>query len=192
MKTNVSPDELQKILTQTNQAAEHTQPSVRACPLCAEPILAAAIRCKHCGGSLDPEALLKARPASGRLTVGKVAFIALMVFGVFTAIAQWSEFSEGRMGPGLPAWNSFFAVAMAAILVGVRRRAEWGRSWAVGTSGLTLISYLFSVGVAVNKPMVNEGAVAFLLLGSAIAGLAWWCLRGTKEEFLQPSQADKK
>jgi hypothetical protein len=28
----------------------------RTCPYCAEPILAAAIKCKHCGEALEPEA----------------------------------------------------------------------------------------------------------------------------------------
>lgn len=37
-------------------ADNSAEPNLRACPMCAEPIQAAAIRCKHCGADVPPQA----------------------------------------------------------------------------------------------------------------------------------------
>lgn len=74
-------------LSRQPQIVEHQAPS-RRCPLCAEVVLAQALRCKHCGASLTPPSRALIRVA--QVTCGFESALFLLV-----GIAVWAIPTEG-------------------------------------------------------------------------------------------------
>lgn len=180
---------------QPSAAADHTVPAFTAaqqkpCPFCAELINAAAIKCKHCGSDLRPGASTheaRQQPASGALTVGRLAFLAVVVWMLFKTVVQWALSGQGTLHVAMPAWNSIILVGTVAIAVGLFRRAEWARGWGMGTAVMTLISDGLNLMQQFRTDPINETAVALIALGMCAAAVARYGLGQAAAEFVDPS-----
>lgn len=185
MQTNVSDEKLSDILQQVDDnpnkpLTSRQPPTSKACPYCAEPILWAAVKCKHCGSDLSEAARIARSPASPRLTIGRIFFTLVVFWMAIKALLGWAVVANEEMSPIIPAWNSLLTVGMIAIVVGLWRRMEWAHDWAVGTAVVTGINDVLAI------PKVTDSAavVAFMAMGVAAAGIAFFCLRGLDSEFM--------
>lgn len=191
METNVSGKEFSDIHQQAGGNASpliaHSEsPPCKACPYCAEPIMVAAVKCKHCGSDLSEAARIARSPTSPRLTIGRLFFTLVVCWMAIKALFGWAVVANEQMNPIIPAWNTLLTFGMIAIVIGLWRRMRWAHDWAVGTSVVTGINDLMTI------PKVADSAVvlAFMAMGVAAACIAFFCLRGLDGEFMTHQSDD--
>ena len=129
---------------QISAEAEHAHPPVsdlKKCPLCAELIQASAVRCKHCRS--DFATMQTKRPLSGETTIGLIGFAVITCILQLTTIGQWYLLFEVPAKIPLLIWNSVISLGQIGILIGAIKRTAWGRSWAIGTSALQSLNFLW-------------------------------------------------
>lgn len=102
---------------------------MKPCPFCAEPVQAAAIKCKHCGSDLRPQDLPSAVAYSRRPGVTGIILLVLAASALSSALAAMDRLWFGTAlsafaaagGLGWLAWNTG---AITMTCPGCRRRIK--------------------------------------------------------------------
>ncbi len=103
----------------------------KRCPYCAEEILAAAVKCKHCGSDVRGDTG-GFRP---RLLIGIVPFF--LTYALKVIAAYYGDLTN----PGRAAWTCLvISVCCIAVLSGLFRRKRWARDWGIW------LSFLYAAG----------------------------------------------
>lgn len=96
---------------------------------------------------------------------------------------------QGKVKVILPLWNGFIAVGFIAILVGLIRRAEWGRSWALGSAAMIGLSDAIVALDLLGKNQTD--GIPIVLAAVACAGVVAYCMYASRAEFIRPESADE-
>ena len=186
------------IASSSGTTEQFAQPESKRCPLCAEVILAAAIRCKHCGADLGrqviaqhvapavtiaafPPAAPRTHPLSFRSTMGLVMFGLLILFASLITLVIWGLLETMPQKLPLAIWRSAICLGMVAMLIGAIKRTRWGRSWIIGTSFMQAFSAI--AGSIQIWHADNPRLAAVLLVGGSFGIATLILLRGTASEF---------
>jgi hypothetical protein len=124
-------------------------PSMKRCPMCAEEVLAAAVKCKHCGSIIEtakPSDSLPSRPA--RSSTAKVGLIFFGLLGGAVVLLGVLGLVSDGVGTFTALWNIAVGAGLLWILLQLRRGRDWAHDWAVGSSGINAIGYLIAAAKA--------------------------------------------
>lgn len=152
---------LREANTPPSGMAEHQ--AVHRCPLCAEPVLARALRCKHCGQSL-------AGPQNGVIRAAQIVAGLETGFLILIVSSSW-VLAVDAVSVGERVAMSFAAVAASILFYFLLVKRPWAFLLAGVINGITLINGLVQGSTQAAKHplflLIVSGALTVLPL------LAW-------------------